>query len=82
MLVLQGSDDEVVPPSHAELIVGALREREVPHAYLLFHGEGHGFRKAENIVRSLEAELSFYLQVLGLEPMDPLPELEIEHLSR
>ena len=45
MLVLQGTDDEVVPPSQAERIVDALRAREVPHAYLLFEGEGHGFRK-------------------------------------
>ena len=50
--------------------------------YVTFEGEQHGFRKAENIVRSLEAELSFYLQVLGLEPGDPLPTLEIQHLSR
>jgi dipeptidyl aminopeptidase/acylaminoacyl peptidase len=81
MLVLQGADDEVVPPAQAELIVSALRERGVPHAYLLFEGEGHGFRKAENIVRSLEAELSFYLQVLGLEPRDPLPKLDVQHLD-
>jgi len=80
MLVLQGADDKVVPPSQAELIVGALRERGVPHAYLLFEGEGHGFRKAENIVCSLEAELSFYAQVLGFEPGDDVPKLEIEHL--
>ncbi len=73
MLVLQGADDKVVPPSQAELIVGALRERGVPHAYLLFEGEGHGFRKAENIVRSLEAELSFYAQVLGFEPGGSIP---------
>jgi dipeptidyl aminopeptidase/acylaminoacyl peptidase len=81
MLVLQGADDKVVPPSQAELIAGALHERGVPHAYLLFEGEGHGFRKAENIVRSLEAELSFYCQVLGFEPGDDVPTLEIEHLS-
>jgi len=80
MLVLQGTDDEIVPQVQAELIVAALRERGIPHAYLLFEGEGHGFRKAENIIRSLEAELSFYLQILGLEPADPLPKLEIEHL--
>ena len=80
MLVLQGAEDKIVPPSQAELIVAALRERGVPHAYLLFEGEGHGFRKAENMVRSLEAELSFYLQILGLEPGDPLPRLEIEQL--
>ena len=81
MLVLQGADDEVVPPAQAELIVSALRERGVPHAYLLFEEEGHGFRKAENIVRSLEAELSFYLQVLGLEPRDALPKLDVQHLD-
>ena len=73
MLVLQGADDRVVPPSQAELIVGALRERGVPHAYLLYEGEGHGFRKAENIVGSLEAELSFYAQVLGFEPAGSIP---------
>jgi dipeptidyl aminopeptidase/acylaminoacyl peptidase len=81
MLVLQGTDDEVVPQEQAELIVGALRERGVPHAYLLFEGEGHGFRKAENIVASLEAELSFYAQILGLELGDDIPELAVEHLS-
>jgi dipeptidyl aminopeptidase/acylaminoacyl peptidase len=81
MLVLQGTDDEVVPQEQAELIVGALRERGVPHAYLLFEGEGHGFRKAENIVASLEAELSFYAQVLGLELGDEVPVLPVEYLS-
>jgi dipeptidyl aminopeptidase/acylaminoacyl peptidase len=80
MLVLQGEDDRIVPPSQAELIVAALRERGVPHAYLLFEGEGHGFRKAENIVASLDAELSFYAQVLGFEPGGDAPKLEIEHL--
>lgn len=81
MLVLQGAEDEIVPKSQAELIVSALRSRKIPHAYLLFEGEGHGFRKAENIVRSLEAELSFYLQVLGIEGDGSVPTLEIEHLA-
>ena len=80
MLVLQGTEDRVVPPSQAELIVGALRERGIPHAYLLYEGEGHGFRKAENIVGSLEAELSFYAQVLGFEPAGGIPRLEIDNL--
>ena len=80
MLVLQGADDEVVPRSHAEVIVAALRQRGIPHAYLLFAGEGHGFRKAENIVRSLEAELSFYAQVLGFERGGDVPKLRIENL--
>jgi dipeptidyl aminopeptidase/acylaminoacyl peptidase len=81
MLVLQGADDRVVPPSQAELIVSALDERRVPHAYLLYEGEGHGFRKSENIVGSLEAELSFYAQVLGFEPADAPAKLEIKHLD-
>jgi dipeptidyl aminopeptidase/acylaminoacyl peptidase len=82
MLVLQGDEDRVVPPEQAELIVAALRERGVPHAYLLFEGEGHGFRKAATIVRSLEAELSFYLQVLGIEAESSPPKLEIDHFRR
>jgi dipeptidyl aminopeptidase/acylaminoacyl peptidase len=82
MLVLQGADDRVVPPQQAELIVSALRERGVPHAYLLYEGEGHGFRKAENIASSLEAELSFYAQVLGFEPAGAIPRLEIANLPR
>jgi dipeptidyl aminopeptidase/acylaminoacyl peptidase len=80
MLVLQGADDRVVPPSQSELIVAALRERGIPHAYLLYEGEGHGFRKAENIAGSLEAELSFYAQVLGFEPAGGIPRLAIVNL--
>jgi dipeptidyl aminopeptidase/acylaminoacyl peptidase len=82
MLVLQGTDDRIVPPAQAELIVGALRERGVPHAYLLYEGEGHGFRRAENIAGSLEAELSFYAQVLGFEPAGSIPKLDIVNLDR
>ncbi len=82
MLVLQGADDRVVPARQAELIVAALRERGIPHAYVLYEGEGHGFRKAENIAGSLESELSFYAQVLGFEPGGSVPKLTIEHLDR
>ncbi len=67
LIVLQGSEDQVVPPNQSEKIVDALRERQVPVAYLLFEGEQHGFRRAENIRRALDAELSFYAQVLGFE---------------
>jgi dipeptidyl aminopeptidase/acylaminoacyl peptidase len=67
LIVLQGAEDEVVPPSQSEMIVDALRSRGVPVAYLLFDGEQHGFRRAENIRRALDAELSFYGQVLGFD---------------
>ena len=68
MIVLQGSEDPVVPPNQSEQLVAALAAAGVPHAYLLFEGESHGFRRAENIAAALEAELSFLGQVLGFEP--------------
>ncbi|MEZ5166975.1 MAG: prolyl oligopeptidase family serine peptidase [Acidimicrobiales bacterium] len=77
MIVLQGSEDEVVPPNQSEMIVDALRAKGVPVAYLLFDGEQHGFRKAENIVAALEAELAFFGHVLGFEPADDLPPLDL-----
>ena len=68
VIFFQGEEDLIVPPNQAEAMVDALRARGVPVAYLLFEGEQHGFRRADNIVRALEAELSFYGQVLGFEP--------------
>jgi dipeptidyl aminopeptidase/acylaminoacyl peptidase len=81
LLVLQGAEDPVVPPNQSALIVDALRARHAPVAYLLYEGEGHGFRKPQNIIRSLQAELSFYGQVFGFTPADRLPPLKIENLT-
>ncbi|HEY7524931.1 MAG TPA: S9 family peptidase [Candidatus Limnocylindrales bacterium] len=81
VLVLQGLDDRIVPPSEAERIVKALLERRIPHAYLAFEGEDHGFRKAENIIRSAQAEFSFYGQVFGFRPADAMEPLAIEGLE-
>ncbi|MBV8542214.1 MAG: S9 family peptidase [Pseudonocardiales bacterium] len=86
LIVLQGMQDEVVPPNQSEMIVDALRARKVPVAYLLFDGEQHGFRRAENIRRALDAELSFYAQVLGFElPADegiePVTVENVENLA-
>jgi dipeptidyl aminopeptidase/acylaminoacyl peptidase len=81
VLVIQGSDDRIVPPSQAEGIVAALERNGLPHAYLLFEGEGHGLRKAENQRRALEAELSFYAQVFGFELADDIAPLEVVGLS-
>ncbi len=78
VILLQGLEDEVVPPRQAEAMVAALREKGVPFAYLAFEGEQHGFRKAENIIRSAEAELSFYGQILGFEPAGDFPPVAIE----
>jgi dipeptidyl aminopeptidase/acylaminoacyl peptidase len=81
VLILQGLDDHVVPAAEAERIVDALWERRVPHAYLAFPGEDHGFRKASTIVRSFEAELSFLGQVFGFEPADQFEPLEVINLE-
>ena len=80
VLLLQGLEDAVVPPSQAEIMIEALEAKRVPYAYLAFEGEQHGFRKAENIARSYQAELAFYGSVLGFEPADDLPPLELRNL--
>lgn len=72
LLVLQGLEDEVVPPSQSEAIVAAVAAKNLPHAYVTFEGEQHGFRQAETIVRSLEVELWFYGKVLGFVPADQI----------
>jgi dipeptidyl aminopeptidase/acylaminoacyl peptidase len=78
LILFQGLEDPVVPPSQAEAMVEALRANGVPHAYLTFEGEQHGFRKAETIQRTLEAELSFYGNVFGFEPADPIDPIPAE----
>jgi dipeptidyl aminopeptidase/acylaminoacyl peptidase len=60
----QGAEDRVVPPAQAEAMVDALRRRGIPSLYLLFDGEQHGFRRADNIKRALDAELYFYATFL------------------
>jgi dipeptidyl aminopeptidase/acylaminoacyl peptidase len=81
MIFFQGLDDKVVPPPQSEVMVEALRKRRVPVSYLTLEGEGHGFRKADSIVRTLEAELYFYLRVFGIPVPSDLPEVEIENLA-
>ena len=77
VLLLQGDEDRIVPPSQSEAFRDALAAKGIPHAYLLFEGEQHGFRKAGTIVRAIEASLSFYGQVLGFSPAC-VPVLELQ----
>ncbi len=72
LLVLQGLEDEIVPPNQSEAIVAAVADKGLPHAYVTFEGEQHGFRQATNIVRSFEVELWFYGRVFGFEPADSI----------
>ncbi|MCL5946503.1 MAG: prolyl oligopeptidase family serine peptidase [Chloroflexi bacterium] len=75
VILFQGLDDKVVPPNQAEQLVEHLRARRIPHVYVTFPGEGHGFQKAENVRRALACELSFFSQILQI----PLSE-SIEHI--
>ncbi|MBT2481088.1 prolyl oligopeptidase family serine peptidase [Streptomyces sp. ISL-94] len=75
-VLLQGLDDPVCPPAQAGRFLAALRGRSVPHAYVAFEGEGHGFRRADTMIRALEAELSLYAQVFGLDRPD-VPRLDL-----
>jgi dipeptidyl aminopeptidase/acylaminoacyl peptidase len=76
MILFQGLEDKIVPPSQAEAMVEALRRKGLPFAYLAFEGEQHGFRKAETVQRTLEAELYFYSRVFGFEAADAAANLE------
>jgi dipeptidyl aminopeptidase/acylaminoacyl peptidase len=81
VLLLQGLDDPVVPPQQAELMFAALRAGGVPCAYIGFAGEQHGFRKAENIARSLEAELYFFATVTRTSIDEVIEPVEILNFS-
>ena len=80
IIIFQGLEDKIVPPNQAEKMVEAVRAKKLPVAYLTFEGEQHGFRKAENIKRVLEAELYFYSKVFGFQLADPVERFAIEHL--
>ncbi len=77
VLLLQGLEDEVCPPEQADRFVASLDGSGVPHAYLTFEGEQHGFRQGvDGDQAALEAELSFYGQVFGFTPPG-VPMLEL-----
>ena len=81
VIFLQGLDDPVVPPSQSEKMFEAVRNREIPTAYVAFEGESHGFRQAKNIKRAMEAELYFYSRVFGfvLADEDEIAPVVIEN---
>ena len=69
-----------MPPNQSQMMADAVRKKGLPVAYITFEGEQHGFRKAENIVRSLEAELYFYGKVFGFAPADGIAPVAIDNL--
>ncbi len=80
LILFQGLEDKIVPPNQAEAVFEALKEKGIPVAYLPFEGEQHGFRRAENIKRTLEAELYFYSRVFEFEPADAIEPVDIANL--
>lgn len=77
VIFFQGLEDKVVVPAQSQMMVAALKAGGVPVAYLEFEGEGHGFRRKENVQRALEAEASFYAQVFGFELADDIEPVSI-----
>ncbi len=80
LILLQGDEDKVVPPNQAQIMFEALRNQGTPVALLVLPGEQHGFRRAENIKRALDAELYFYSRVFRFKPADPIQGIPIENL--
>lgn len=81
LLLLQGEEDEIVPPSQAERIAARLDAERSPYAYATFPGEQHGFRHAASIRRALEVELSFYAQVWRMTPAEDVVAVKVHHLT-
>jgi dipeptidyl aminopeptidase/acylaminoacyl peptidase len=79
VILFQGLEDEVVPPSQAEEFVAACKAKHLPYAYITFAGEQHGFRMASSIRRSIEAELYFYSRIFGFTPADAIDAVKIEN---
>jgi len=80
IILFQGLEDKVVPPNQAEMMYEAALKKGLPVAYVAFEGEQHGFRKAENLKRSLDAELYFYSRVFGFELAEPIESVTIENI--
>ena len=80
MILFQGAEDKAVPPAQAQAMFEAVKAKGLPVAYLLFEGEQHGFRRAANIRRALEAELYFYGRIFGFTPADAIEPVVIENL--
>jgi dipeptidyl aminopeptidase/acylaminoacyl peptidase len=80
LILFQGLEDKIVPPDQSERMAHAVRVKGLPVAYLAFDGEQHGFRRADTIIRCLEAELYFYGAVFKFTPAGPLTPIEIDNL--
>ncbi|WP_405130417.1 MULTISPECIES: prolyl oligopeptidase family serine peptidase [Shewanella] len=81
LLLLQGLEDKVVPPSQSQHIYKALKDKGVPTAFIGIEGEGHGFRQPHNKILALESELVFYGMVFDFTPAGTLPALKLDNAA-
>ncbi len=79
MIIFQGTEDKIVPPSQAEIMAKGLRDKKIPFSLIMYEGEQHGFRQSKNIISSLESELYFYSKVLGFKTFEELEPINIEN---
>jgi dipeptidyl aminopeptidase/acylaminoacyl peptidase len=81
LILFQGLEDKVVPPDQSEKIFEAVKAKGLPVAYIAYEWEQHGFRRAENIKRSYEAELYFYSKIFQFDLSDQIEPVTIENLN-
>jgi dipeptidyl aminopeptidase/acylaminoacyl peptidase len=80
LILFQGLEDKVVPPNQAQMMYDAVKAKGFPVAIVLFEGEQHGFRRAENIRRALDGEWYFLSKVFGFELPEAIEPVEIANL--
>jgi dipeptidyl aminopeptidase/acylaminoacyl peptidase len=79
VILFQGLEDKIVAPSQAEEFVAVCKTKKLPYAYVAFEGEQHGFRKKENIRRSIEGELFFLSRIFGFSTADEIEPVKTEN---
>ena len=79
MIIFQGTEDKIVPPSQAEIMAKGLRDKKIPFSLIMYEGEQHGFNQSKNIMSSLESELYFYSKVLGFKTFEEVESIKIEN---
>ena len=82
VILFQGLEDKVVPPSQAEEFVAVCKKKKLPYAYIAFEGEQHGFRQEKNIRRSIEGELYFLSEIFDFETADEIEPVPIENFEK
>jgi len=79
VILFQGLEDKIVPPSQAEEFVAVCEKKKLPYAYVAFEGEQHGFRQEKNIRRSIDGEMYFLSRIFGFTVADTIEPVQIEN---